>query len=66
MMFSFLPGLVIDHTSTLKLHGVFGDEPEDQEGVTSQPRCDDQLHDDGAAEEGCFQDCKTQFKGTAQ
>ena len=43
----------IDHTSTLKLHGVFGDEPEDQEGVTSQPWCDDQLHDEGAAKEGC-------------
>ena len=56
----------IDHTSTLKLHGVSGDEPEDQDGVPSQPWCDYQLHDDGAAEEGCNQDCKTQFKGTAQ
>ena len=27
---------------------------------------DVQLHDDGAAEEGCNQECKTQFKGTAQ
>ena len=27
---------------------------------------DIQLHDDGAADEGCYRECKTQFKGTAQ
>ena len=36
-MFSFLPGLVIDHTSTLKLHGVFGDEPKEDPRWSHQP-----------------------------
>ena len=36
-VFFILVWSFIDHTSTLKLHGVSGDEPEDQDGVPSQP-----------------------------
>ena len=39
----------IDHTLTLKLHEVSRDEPEEKDGVPSQPWWDYQLHDDGAA-----------------
>ena len=35
-----------------------------QDGVTSQPWCDDQLHDDGAAKEGCKKtDVRRSLKG---
>ena len=46
----------IDHTSTLKLHGVSGDEPKEAKMESPASPDDVQLHDDGAADEGCYQE----------
>ena len=63
MFFSWIWSF-IDHTSTLKLHGVFGDEPKEAKMESPASPDDVLLHDDGAAEEGCIKtDVRRSLKG---